>query len=168
MIVDTFVADQLKQSSLMQLLPTQPSHYHWRIFQQSDCSKIAGLLVLLLAMAFVGTNTAHGSCGDYLAIHGSNAAMRTTQSPPTNSRSSDERSQVPCDGPSCKRQTEFPATPVPPLVVQNGGEQFGISGNDRHPLSLSCSERLSSDVPLLQQGFRQRIERPPRVLSTVL
>lgn len=153
----------------MQFLQSQSNHRHWRFFQQSVCSKVAGMLLVLLAMAFVGTGTAHASCGDYLASHGSSEAMQVNHPPHHASSWSDsEDQQAPCNGPSCSRQSEFPASPVPPPVVQNGGDKFGIPNDGAPPLVLSCSERLSGDALLLQHGFRLRIERPPRVLLAVL
>jgi hypothetical protein len=160
---------ELRQTFSMQVPRLQPGQWRWRIFeQQPGCSKAAGLLLVLLAVSFAGTGNAQASCGDYLANHNSAETMATGDLTQTNSRSDSEHPPVPCNGPSCNRTSELPATPATPLVVQNGGDQFGINSSDQHPLPLSCSERLSSDAPLLQQGFRQRIERPPRVLPTVL
>jgi hypothetical protein len=157
----------------MQFLRTQLGRRPWRLFEQPRCSKAAGLLLLCLAVSFAGTDNAQASCGDYLAPHISTEAMRSDDHPLHNrgiethaadSLADHEQQQTPCNGPSCNRSPEFPASPAPPPVVQNGGEQFGLTSNDSQPLPLSSNERLNADAPLLQHGYRQRIERPPRVL----
>jgi hypothetical protein len=130
-----------------------------------------------LALSFAGTDNAQASCGDYLVTHSPSETMnadrallhnRAITTHVIDSFAEHERRPAPSNGPSCNRSPQLPVSPAPPPVVQNGGEQYGLTSNVGHPLPLSCSERLNADAPLLQHGFRQRIERPPRVLPTVL
>jgi hypothetical protein len=161
----------------MHFLRTQLGRRPWRLFEQPRCAKAAALLLLCLALSSAGTDIAQASCGDYLVTHSPSETMnadhallpiRAITTHVIDSLADHERPQVPCNGPSCNRSPQLPDSPAPPPVVQNGGEQFGLTSNVGHPLPLSCSERLNPNAPLLQHGFRQRIERPPRVLPTVL
>jgi hypothetical protein len=83
---------------------------------------------------------------------------------PTHGRSYDgadhSPSHRPCHVPGCSNGSVPPQAPAPSTTVSI--DRWALAPGDTLPTPVSCSHVLAESLPIVTDGFRLNILRPPR------
>lgn len=108
------------------------------------------LLILVLSELPV-----FAGCGDWLA-------------PGTQTHTLDPRPVLPCDGPECRRKSDFPP-PVVPVPTNLQRIDDGVAPCGASPVLMAVRNRWFLVIPDADPltGFRQTLDRPPALMSPI-
>jgi hypothetical protein len=121
--------------------------------------------VALFAGFLLSPRVSEAGCGDYVQIRGRHAPMaHSMPDQPTHGRSDDGADHSPphraCHGPGCSNGSVPPQAPAPSTTVSI--DRWALAPGDTLPTPVSCSHVLVQSLPIVTDGFRLSILRPPR------
>jgi hypothetical protein len=149
-------------------------HDRFRHFYPILCGVVAAAVVAL------GTvETVQASCGDYLAdaVHAAPMPVINLLWATDNNARSDFQPAVlrpvgprdlPCSGPACRNIPDLPAPPAPTPSLGHGEKQSCLPADGELLPPPSANDRPPAEKQRKHFGFRQRVERPPRLQMSIL
>lgn len=134
--------------------------------------RIAGLFLLVMAGMCGNSNTACGSCGDYVltsskphhppAMHSDLGGLHLGSQNITNLPP--QPTEQPCRGPHCQKQSLPPWIPVTTQPQPNQEEAVSLA-NVNVPAFPSCQQLTLKPPSKPDRLSKQRVERPPRPVA---
>ena len=119
----------------------------------------------LFAGFLLSPRASEAGCGEHVQIRGRHAPMAHSMPDQPTGGSSDDRADHslphrPCQGPGCSNGSLPPQAPTPRTTVSI--DRWALAFGDTFPIPISCSNVLAETLPIVPDGFRLSILRPPR------
>lgn len=119
----------------------------------------------LFAGFLMSPRASEAGCGDYVQIRDRHAPMAHSMPDLPTDRSSNDRAAPrpphrPCRGPGCSNGSIPPQAPTPTTTVSI--DRWALALGDTFPNLVSCSNVLPEPLPIVMDGLRLTILRPPR------
>lgn len=119
----------------------------------------------LFAVSLLSPRVSEAGCGDYVQIRGRHAPMaHSMPDQPTRRNLANGADHSPphrpCQGPGCSNGSVPPQAPTPETTVSL--DRWALALGDTFLNPVSCSNVLAEPLPIVPDGFRLSILRPPR------
>ena len=117
------------------------------------------------AVFLLSPRVCEAGCGDHVQIQDRHAPMAHSMLDQlTDGRSDDGADHSPphrpCHGPGCSNGSVPLEAPAPRTTVSM--DRWALAPGDTLPSPVSCSNVLAESLPIVTDGFRLSILRPPR------